>query len=478
MLPEDVMENRNEVNRREFVKRSAGVVGAAAVVLPRLKAQSAKSPNSIVNYGFIGPGSRGQQLLQHLSKIETGRCIAMCDIYPENLKKGIKAVGGNPEPYHDYRELLAHKGVDAVYVAVPLYKHFEITKAALLAGKHVFCEKSLVFKPEEVHELRALAASRPNQILQVGLQRRYSQFYQVARQMIERGMLGRLTHIQAQWHRNGDWRRPVKDKSLEEQFNWRLYRKYSGGLAAELASHQIDIADWMFGSYPESVLGVGGIDYWKDSRDIYDNIQLIFTYPKGEKLIYHSITTNAHMPFKGLRGVREVGEVIMGDAGTIHISLDRGTGHGMWFREPNAPKPQPKAGGAKENWTAGATVMEGAVTRGFPILAGGEIESSESDSFVTKELKFAKRWLYSKGVLVPEELRDPVAVELEDFLLCIRDNKKPKADLEVGLHDSIAVILAHVAMDQERKVKFSEIESMGKKGQPPKAQPPAKKTVA
>ena len=463
--------NDNAVNRRDFVKAGVGVAAAAAVMVRPLKGQT-KSANSSVNYGFIGPGSRGQQLLQHLSKIDKGRCVAMCDVYKENLTKGIKTVGGNPEPYYDYKELLARKDVDAVYIAVPLFKHFEVTKAALEAGKHVFCEKSLVFTPQEVHALRALMAKYPGRVFQTGLQRRYSQTYQIAKQMVDKGMLGKVTHIQAQWHRNGDWRRPVKDKSLEDQFNWRLYRKYSGGLAAELASHQIDIADWMIGTHPESVMGVGGIDFWKDGRDIYDNIQLLFTYPKGQKLIYHAITTNAHMPFRGLPEVREVGEVIMGTEGTIQISLDKGTGHGMWFIEPNAPVRQGKAGEAKENWTAGATVIEGAISKGFPILPMNEFEMRDADSFLSKELKFAKRWLYNKGVLVPAELRDPVAVELEDFLLCIRDGKKPRADLEVGLMDSIGVMLSNLAMDEERKVKYSEIETMGKGGaQPPKAAP-------
>ena len=232
-------------------------------------------------------------------------------------------------------------------------------------------------------------------------------------------------------------------------------------------SHQLDVSDWMLGKKPDSVFGVGGIDYWKDSRDIYDNIQLIYTYPKGEKLMYSSITNNAHMPYSGLPGIREVGEVIMGDAGTIQISL----GKGMWYREPDAPK-YGKAGAAKENWTAGATVSEAALTKGFPILPGQDVDMRDSDSFIAKEVKFAKRWLYNKGILVPEEVRDPVATELEDFLLCVRDGKKPKANLEVGLNDSIGVILANLAMDQERKVKFSEIETMGK-GEKPSAKKPA-----
>jgi predicted dehydrogenase len=70
--------------------------------------------------------------------------------------------------------------------------------------------------------------------------------------------------------------------------SWRVFRKYSGGLTAELASHQVDVADWMIGSHPEFVMGVGGIDAYKDGRDVYDNIQLIFAYPTGRKLIYSS----------------------------------------------------------------------------------------------------------------------------------------------------------------------------------------------
>src|SRR5208282_250334 len=116
--------------------------------------------------------------------------------------KAAEVIGTNPQKFKDHRELLAAKNVDAVLIAVPLYEHFRITKDALLAGKHVFCEKSLVFKPEEVHELRALSTSRPGQVLQTGLQRRYSQFYQAAKDMIQQGMLGNVTHIRAQWHRN------------------------------------------------------------------------------------------------------------------------------------------------------------------------------------------------------------------------------------------------------------------------------------
>jgi hypothetical protein len=77
-------------------------------------------------------------------------------------------------------------------------------------------------------------------------------------------------------------------------------------------------------------------------------------------------------------------------------------------------------------------------------------------------MKFARQWLYRKGVMVPEESRNPVDVQLDEFLNSVRTGRKPIADLEVGLSDSISVILANLAMDEGRRVYYSEMEKMGK----------------
>jgi hypothetical protein len=55
-------------------------------------------------------------------------------------------------------------------------------------------------------------------------------------------------------------------------------------------------------------------------------------------------------------------------------------------------------------------------------------------------------------------------VELESFFDCCRTGHAPKANLEIGMADSVAVILSNLAMDEGRKVYFNEIEKMGKKG--------------
>jgi predicted dehydrogenase len=461
------MTQSNEVTRRDFVK-AAGAVAAIAAALPAEGAptvQPVRGANDKVQYGFIGTGSRGTYLLKHMHEVSHGRCVAVCDDYDPNLKKGVSTAPDSPTAYKDYRELLARPDIDAVFIAVPLYEHFPITRDSLMAGKHVFCEKSLVHKPEEVHLLRALKAEYPKQVLQTGLQRRYSQFYQVAKQMIDQGMLGNVTHIRGQWHRNSSQRRPVPDPSLERKINWRMYREYGGGNTAELASHQIDVADWMFGASPEYVIGVGGIDTYKDGRDVYDNIQLIYVYPNGRKLLYSSISTNSHLDL--LQAQRqEFGEIIMGTGGTIEITIgdDNHPATALWYREPEpvGKTVVKKADEKKEPVKAGATMTTAAATRGLPLLLPKDAMNS-GDSFLAREGKFARRWLYTKGIMVPEEEINPVTVSLEDFLSCCKDplNHKPKANMEIGLNDSTAVILSNLAMDEQRRVNFSEIQTIG-----------------
>ncbi len=443
-------------------RQAAKLAGAATAALASTRLQAA---NDRVSYGIIGTGSRGAYLLQHLKSIDNGHCVAVCDINPDNLQHGYDTIGTNPQKFHDYRELLSRKDIDAVLIATPLFAHFPITRDSLLSGKHTFCEKSLVFKPEEVHALRALANERSKQVLQVGLQRRYSVFYQTLKEMIDKGVLGDVTHIQAQWHRNPGWKmKPNPDPAKQKMANWRLYRDYSGGMAAELASHQMDVADWMFGSSPEYVIGVGGHDYMFDGRDINDNIQLIFKYPKAQKFIGTYISTNSHLSqFNSSR--TEFGEIIMGTEGSVEITVgdDKHPALAVWFREPAQPHVT-KAGTGEKKWQAGATMVAAGAQKGFPIMMYRD-EVGANDGFVDRELKFGRRWLYTKGIATPEEPRNPVDVELESFFQNCRDGQRPKADLEVGLADSTGVILANLAMDQERRVYFNEIDKMGRGGE-------------
>jgi predicted dehydrogenase len=427
------MVNEQDVTRREFLKTAAAV--AAASALPAVGAPAilaTPNPSSMVHYGVIGTGTEGCTLLKFATTIPEGRCIATCDIYPPNLKKGVETIGTNPDTYEDYRKLLERKDLDAVYVVTPLNLHTQMVVDALEAGKHVFVEKSMFFKEEEGEQIRKAAAAHPKQVLQVGLQRRSSVLYQVAMEMIRRGALGKVMFVRAQWHRNNNWRRPVPDPKFERLINWRMYKEYSGGLMAELASHQIDVTNWAFEAEPLSVAATGGIDYWKDGREVCDNVQAIFEYPGGRKLVFTSILYNQHFEFD---------EQIMGDQGTLVITL----GKGLYFREPVA---KVTTGAAKENWWAGATVTKAATQEGVPIFP----EQGTPQGFMDRELRYAKHWLASMGIYQYEEPHDPWWSEQANFFASIREGKPVIAPLEVGMADALSVIYANRAIETGQKV--------------------------
>lgn len=428
------MDEQGEVTRREFLKTAT--TATAVLVLPRLSEGASQpgvaSSNSTVNYGIIGTGTEGCTLLRALTRISGAQCVATCDIYPPNQKKGIETAGSNPQLYEDYRRLLDRKDIDAVLIATPLYLHASMLLDTLSAGKHVFVEKSMFFKEEEEIPIRKAAAAHPKQVVQVGLQRRSDALYQCAIDMIRAGAVGKVMFVRAQWHRNSDWRRPVPDPKYERLINWRMYREYSGGLMAELASHQIDVANWAIGAEPISVVGTGGIDYWKDGRETCDNAQTIFEYPGGQKLVWSSILCNAHYDFN---------EQIMGDRGTIEITL----GKGLFYTEHVAKVSQ---GATKESWWAGATVTELAKQQGLPIFPE---TVPPNEGFFAREHRYAGEWLMRHGyTTIPEN--DAWYEELTNFIASVRDSKPVACGLDQGIADARAVIYGNRAIDTGRKV--------------------------
>jgi predicted dehydrogenase len=436
------MEKEQDVTRREFLKTAAV---AAATALPSAGAPailSAQSLSNAVRYGVIGTGTEGCTLLRFLTTIPEGRCIATCDIYPPNLKKGVETIGTNPETYEDYRKMLERKDLDAVLIATPLNLHAQMVLDALSAGKHVFVEKTMYFKEEEGDQIRTAAAEHPKQVLQVGLQRRSSLLYQVAMEMIRKGALGKIMFVRAQWHRNSNWRRPIPDPKYERLINWRMYKEYSGGLLAELASHQIDVANWAIGSEPISVVATGGIDYWKDGRETCDNVEAIYEYPGGQKLVWSSILYNAHLQFN---------EQIMGDRGTLIITL----GKGMYYREAVA---KVSSGNGKENWWAGATVTHQAVQEGVPLFP--ERGANGERGFVDREVLYAKRWLASMGIYDYEEPHDPWWSEMDNFMLSVRDGKPVIAPLEIGVADAQGVIYGNRAVETGQKIFWPKAQPL------------------
>jgi hypothetical protein len=159
----------------------------------------------------------------------------------------------------------------------------------------------------------------------------------------------------------------------------------------------------------------------------------------------------------------EFGMCIMGTAGAVEITIGDGQKTmptALWYREPNPTKVA--SGGEKTKTEAGATFALAGPQKGLPIMMPEYQVDRDKDSFLTREMKFARLWLYQKGVMIPEEDVNPVETELWSFFNDSMSGGHPKADVEVGLADSTAVILSNIAMDENRRVYFNEIENLGK----------------
>lgn len=405
------------LTRRGFLRSSAALLTVAGAGV-FTEARGAIGPDDVVSAAIIGVGSQGGFLLERAVKVPNVKFVACCDIQEKNLKRGLSIAKG-AEGYDDYRKLLDRKDIQAVIIATPIYLHSRMTVDALRSGKHVLCEKMMAYAIDEAKHMFRVARQTGRK-LQIGHQRRYDPTYQHAHKMVTDGILGRITHVRAQWNRNGSWRRPCPDPKLDELVNWRLYRKLSQGLMAELGSHQIDVVNWMLGEVPCAVMGVGGIDYWKDGRDVLDNVQCIFEYPSGVKMQYQSLTTNQYDGFT---------EQFMGDKGTLTVS----PGRAMLFREPKAEELA---------WESMAHTEQVGGKKGIVLDA-------------SKSPRLAQKQAEGEKIEAERQVKkDDYLLELEDFFLSIRDGHEPLCGPRVALDTCIASISANQAMDTLRRVEI------------------------
>lgn len=325
------------LGRRNFLKAMAGVpplvaFGATALLQGPLKGGPIKT-------GFIGPGRQGKVLL--------GQCQpsfvdlrAICDINPRNRQEAGDALLklGWPQPtlYEDWREMIAREDLEAVIVATPLWSHAEIAVGCLESGRHVLVEKMMAYDMEGCRQM-ADAARRRGLVLEVGYNRFYAPHYQAAHaHVIKRGVIGDIYHARLMYHRNKSWRRdipppaPGYDPSRwgyptwDHLANWRLYRKYSQGLVAELGGHQIGTACQFLGSAPKSALGSGGIYRFKD-REVNDHVYVTLEYPEGRTVTFSAIESN---------DFDHITEQFMGTDGTLILGRE---GEVMLFTDEDKP---------------------------------------------------------------------------------------------------------------------------------------------
>jgi predicted dehydrogenase len=415
------------LDRRQFLANS-GAAGAAVGLGAPFATPRRRRAGEPIRFGVVGTGSRGGDHLRTLARLPEAKVVAVCDDYPPHLEKGQALAGGKAVGAHlDYRELVARADVDAITIASPIHTHADVAIAALQAGKHVLCEKSMSHTIEQGQAM-VEAVRKSGKRFQVGLQRRYTGFYRRAHGMVDAELIGKVYHATLQWHRNESWRRPVPKphgdwtaERLEKHLNHRLYWATSGGLMAELGSHQVDVVNWMLGEVPIAVMGVGGIDFWKDGREVWDNVNVIFEYPSGCKATFTSIQTNA------LDGATEK---LLGDKGTILLG-----GKALMFRERTAAVAEPLAG-------ADAVDVDG--KKAFDFTSGATQTSGKADEAKGEQIQTPQMW------------HDGTYMQFVEFLKCIQSGEQPFCGVAEGYHDSVCVVLANRAMKTGQRVEFGK----------------------
>ncbi len=340
------------MQRRNFIRQS-GLLTAGFLLHQQLLGANKLTADKIISIGIIGCGDRGVGLGYVLNEMPGQfKLKAVCDVLAFRLEQAKKLDKQNNLRYEkDYRKLLDDKTIDAVIIATPLHNHYEIAVAAIKAGKQVYLEKTMTYNAEQALALVKLTKQYPKQVLQVGHQYRYTPLYFKVKEMIDKGYLGKVTQIDCRWDRNWNWRRPVPAGYTDRQVNWRMYKEYSGGLPAELLSHQVDFINWAFNTHPDEVLGTGGIDYYKDGRETFDNVQAILRYNK-EGMIGN---------FGATCGNEKDGYLfkLKGTKGTIQLLVD----DGVFFPEKQTKKELETVDGV-----TGATKIEWTKEGGVPIL--------------------------------------------------------------------------------------------------------------
>jgi len=386
------------MDRRDFIVKGGAI--SAAILASTTVIGNISTDSKTKKIGVIGTGGRGCGLISVTNEIEGMEVVACCDTLPFRLEEGLAKCKEKATGYSDYRELLNNKDIDAVIITAPFGLHYQMAVDALDAGKHVYCEKTTVKGYTEVQKL-VDKVKNSDLIFQTGHQYHSSRLYTHLVDIIKTGKVGKIAAFESQWNRYSDWRKPVPDPKLERDINWRLYKELSGGLPAELCSHQIDFVNWALDATPDKVMGIGGIDYWKDGRETFDNVHLMYSYPNGVKAKFTCINSNKRDGYQ---------IKVIGDKGTLIIN-------------------QKKA------------IF-------YPSVVKKSLAKKEIDGYSGATVQGQKGY----GEKIEIEHLEPTKQALVDFRESLITNKQPASDVITGGKTSICVQMGLDAMYNEEIV--------------------------
>jgi predicted dehydrogenase len=322
--------------RRDFLKRSAAAAAVATVGSLAIERSAHAAGDETLRVGLVGCGGRGSGAARDaLAADKNAKLVALADAFPDRLEaslKGVRAavpaqVDVTPERCFvglDAYEKLIQCGVDVVLLCEPPGFRPRHLKAAIDAGKHVFCEKPVAVDGPGIRSVLASAeaAAKKNLNLVSGLCWRY---HTAVRETIERvhdGAIGEIRAMQAVYNAGPLWVRQRDPKWTEMEFqmrDWYYFAWLSGDFNVEQHVHSLDKTAWaMRDEPPVRAWGLGGRQVRTEQPSyghIYDHHAVVYEHANGVPV--HSYCRQMGNCFS------DVSDKIIGTKGTAFFQSDK-----------------------------------------------------------------------------------------------------------------------------------------------------------
>jgi len=210
-----------------------------ATVLTNLQdttATSEQASKALVRFGIVGYGYWGPKVIRNLDLLEEAKVVAICDKSAASRRKAEKMYSGVLVT-DDVNELMTSPDIDAIAVVTPVWTHYELAKAALENGKHIFVEKPFTSNSAQAEELIALAEQKNLKIM-VDHTFLFTPAVQKIKQLLQEGELGKLYYYDS------------------TRVNLGLFQ-HDVNVIWDLAPHDLSIMDYLIEESPEAIVATG-----------------------------------------------------------------------------------------------------------------------------------------------------------------------------------------------------------------------------
>ena len=224
--------------------------------------------DSKIRVGIIGAGRMGITHHSIINSHPNVEVIAVADssvVVTSMMKKYL-----NVDTYSDYRELIKKSKPDALLVCTPPFLNNEILGVAAEAGIHCFVEKPYTLTYKQASEISQLFEQK-SLVNQVGYVNRFNDVFQSVKELVEEEVLGNIFSFRTEM-----FSRTVTKPETEG--NWRSTHANGGGAVYEMASHSIDLIQFILGK-PDKVFGANLTKV--HSKNVEDIVSCSFAYKNG-----------------------------------------------------------------------------------------------------------------------------------------------------------------------------------------------------